>query len=82
MTTTNKIPTTILMPTADRMPEALNTEQASRYCGLAPATMEGLRCRGGGPRYIKFSRKAVRYLAQDLDSWMSAKAVFNTSESS
>lgn len=66
----------------DGVMPALNTEQAARYCGLASATMEGLRCRGGGPRYIKFGRKAVRYRTIDLDEWMAGKAIFSTSETS
>ena len=45
----------------DGMQPALNTEQASAYTGLAATTLEGLRCRGGGPRFVRYSRKAVRY---------------------
>ena len=32
---------------------ALNTPQASAYTGLAEKTLEGLRTRGGGPRFVK-----------------------------
>lgn len=59
---------------------ALRTAEAASYCGLAAATMESLRCRGGGPRFIKYGRKAVRYLMKDLDQWMGERAVFSTSE--
>jgi predicted DNA-binding transcriptional regulator AlpA len=59
---------------------ALNTEQAASYCGLAPATMEGLRSKGGGPRFVRYGRKAVRYLIADLDRWMAARTVSSTSE--
>jgi predicted DNA-binding transcriptional regulator AlpA len=59
---------------------ALNTAQASAYTGLAEKTLEGLRCRGGGPRAIRYGRKAVRYLVRDLDTWMEARAAFSTSE--
>lgn len=59
---------------------AMRTADAATYCGLAPATMEGLRCRGGGPLFIKYGRKAVRYRVQDLDRWMEERAVASTSE--
>lgn len=61
---------------------ALKTEDAATYCGLAPATMEGLRCKGGGPRFIKYGRKAVRYLVADLDFWIAKRARFSTSDPS
>jgi len=59
---------------------ALSTTEASRYTGLAPATLEGLRCRGGGPRFIKYGRKAVRYRRSDLDAWIAERLVSSTSE--
>ncbi len=59
---------------------ALNTTQASAYTGLAEKTLEGLRCRGGGPRHVRYGRKAVRYLICDLDEWIAARTVSNTSE--
>ena len=59
---------------------ALNTSQASEYTGLAEATLEGLRTRGGGPRFVRYGRKAVRYLKSDLDEYMAARAVYSTSE--
>lgn len=59
---------------------ALNTEQAAAYTGLAVATLETLRSRGGGARFIRYGRKAVRYTIADLDAWMDSLRVANTSE--
>lgn len=59
---------------------ALNTAQASVYLGLAEKTLEGLRTRGGGPRFVKYGRKAVRYLKPDLDAFMAERTVASTSE--
>jgi predicted DNA-binding transcriptional regulator AlpA len=42
--------------------------------------MEGLRSKGGGPRYVRYGRKAVRYLIADLDAWMAERTVSSTSE--
>lgn len=69
---------------ADLLPSglapALDTPQASIYTGLAEKTLEGLRCKGGGPRFVRYGRKAVRYLIADLDSWMADHTVASTSE--
>lgn len=62
------------------IPAALNTAQASTYLGLAHKTLESLRSRGGGPRFVKYGRKAVRYLKHDLDAYMAARSVNSTSE--
>jgi hypothetical protein len=59
---------------------ALDTVQAAAYTGLAPAYLEKLRCVGGGARFIRYGRRAVRYLKADLDGWMAERAVFSTSE--
>lgn len=59
---------------------ALNTPQAASYTGLAEAYLEKLRSVGGGPRFLKYGRRAVRYRKRDLDDWMSSHAVNSTSE--
>jgi predicted DNA-binding transcriptional regulator AlpA len=59
---------------------ALNTAEAAKYTGLAEATLEGLRSKGGGPRYIRYSRRAVRYRVPDLDDWMMDRTISSTSE--
>ncbi len=58
----------------------LNTAEAAKYTGLSTATLEKLRCAGGGPRFISYSRRAVRYRLADLDEWMAARTVGSTSE--
>lgn len=58
---------------------ALDTKQAALYTGLAAATLETMRNRGGGPRYLKYSRNKVAYRIHDLDEWMNARALASTS---
>ena len=48
---------------------ALSTPRAADYVGLSPETLETLRCRGGGPVFVKLGRRVV-YLVEDLDKWM------------
>lgn len=49
----------------------LNTRQAAAYLdGLyAPATLESMRTRGGGPPFRKLNGR-VFYLPEDLDDWV------------
>lgn len=62
------------------IPTALTTGQAATYTGLAAPTLEKLRCSGGGPPFIRYSRRAVRYRLADLDVWMAARLVGSTSQ--
>ncbi len=59
---------------------ALKTEQAALVTGLAVATLETLRSRGGGPRFVRYGRRAVRYRMDDLAAWMATRSVSSTSE--
>ena len=49
--------------------QRLNTDEAARYCGLAKATLDQLRTKGGGPIYIKAGRRVI-YDTADLDQWL------------
>jgi predicted DNA-binding transcriptional regulator AlpA len=59
----------------------LRTEAAAARVGLSPATMEKLRCLGGGPPYFKVSRKRVVYDTTELDAWARSKRFESTSGS-
>jgi hypothetical protein len=69
---------------APELPEgcdpALDTSQAAIYTGLAAAYLEKLRSVGGGPRFIRYGRRAVRYRLRDLDAWMVQHERLSTSE--
>ena len=58
-----------------------DTSGAAQYLGLAKSTVEKMRVYGGGPRFLKLNR-SVRYRAEDLDEWLRANIVNNTSERS
>ena len=57
----------------------LDTKEAAEYLGLSKYTLEAWRCRGGGPRYVKYPH-AVRYLKTDLDNFLCERGRSNTSE--
>ncbi len=60
-------------------PGALSTLAAAEYLGLSPATLETLRCRGGGPPFVKLGRRVV-YRREDLEAWLAEGRRSSTSE--
>ena len=59
----------------------LTPEQAAKYLGFTEGWLAKLRMRGGGPKWIRLGRKC-RYTLADLEAWISAHRVSNTSEQS
>jgi predicted DNA-binding transcriptional regulator AlpA len=46
--------------------ELLKQEAAAHFLGLRPTTLELWRSRGDGPRFVRLSRRAVRYRLSEL----------------
>ncbi len=71
-------------PATSPLDEILTTIEAAEYLRLSKFTLEGMRVKGGGPRYAKLSkgrgRGAVRYRRADLDAWVAACLVESTSQ--
>ncbi len=40
----------------------LTTKEAAEWCNFKPRFLEARRARGGGPKYLRISSRAVRYL--------------------
>jgi Helix-turn-helix domain len=59
--------------------DIMDAATAAVFTGLAVATLAKLRCRGGGPPYLKLGRKVV-YRRADLADWLSARRVANTAQ--
>jgi excisionase family DNA binding protein len=59
----------------------LRTDEAAAYLAVSPKTLEALRIRGGGPRYMRPSgRRLVLYAIEDLDAWARAGERASTSD--
>jgi excisionase family DNA binding protein len=58
-----------------------DTEGAAALTGLAKPTLEKLRHRGEGPKFLKLGR-AVRYRTSDLEEWLASHLIGSTSEGS
>lgn len=49
----------------------LTTREVSALIGVPAGTLQNLRWRGEGPKYVKVSRRSVRYRDTDLEQWIS-----------
>ena len=49
--------------------EAIDTPAVSQLTGIPICTLTTWRCRGGGPRYLKYG-KSVRYRRRAVLGWM------------
>ena len=53
---------------SDPVPRYFGPEEAARYLGLSPRTLQRMRVTGEGPRYVKVRRRVI-YDRLDLDDW-------------
>lgn len=51
----------------------LDVRQAAARLGLSKSTLDKMRCRGVGPKFVKSTNHAVRYDPKDLDAWIEAR---------
>ena len=50
------------------------TEEASGLTGIPQRTLEDLRIKGTGPKFLRLGKsKGIRYLESDLLEWMHAR---------
>jgi hypothetical protein len=46
--------------------------EAAAFLGIAQRTLQGWRRSGAGPRFLRLSRRSIRYRPNDLAAWMMA----------
>ena len=51
----------------------LRTVEAAEYIGLTASSLEKMRGRGCGPRFVKLGSRAVGYRLDDIDRWIDAQ---------
>ena len=64
----------------DYLDRLLNETEAAQFIGFSIRALQGWRVKGGGPRFVKISGRAVRYRRRDLIGWAEARLRSNTSE--
>jgi predicted DNA-binding transcriptional regulator AlpA len=58
----------------------LTETEAAQFIGFSIRALQGWRVKGGGPKFVKVSGRAVRYRRCDLILWAEARLRSNTSE--
>lgn len=61
------------------MDRPLDTRAAADFLGISPRTLEGLRVRGGGPRFLKIGN-SVRYRLASLEEFLRQHERTSTSD--
>jgi predicted DNA-binding transcriptional regulator AlpA len=57
----------------------LTQREAASALRLSERTLERMRTKGDGPRFVKCNR-SIRYQQSDLDQWVASRVVGSTSE--
>ena len=58
----------------------INEGEAAEFINQSKRTIQGYRYRGGGPLYIRLSRRCVKYRRIDLRRWAEARLRSSTSD--
>ncbi len=53
-------------------------KEAADYVRLTPRALQNYRYKGGGPAFIRISKRCIRYRKSDLDAWLEEHKAFNT----
>jgi len=64
----------------DYLTKLINEHEAADYIGHSVRALQNWRVRGGGPKFVKISGRSIRYRRCDLNTWIEARLVRNTSE--
>ncbi|MGR3510809.1 MAG: helix-turn-helix transcriptional regulator [Sulfitobacter sp.] len=58
----------------------VNEREAASILCYSVRALQNWRHRGGGPDFVKVSSRSVRYRRADLEKWIAARTVSNTSQ--
>jgi predicted DNA-binding transcriptional regulator AlpA len=58
----------------------LSEKQVAAMLGLEPPTLRNWRVKGQGPRFVRLSRRAVRYSRADVEEWVASRKRRSTSD--
>jgi predicted DNA-binding transcriptional regulator AlpA len=61
-------------------PKYIRTKAVAARTGMSESLINQLRCRGGGPPFIKVSPIVVLYDVAELDKWLHARTASSTAE--
>ena len=62
------------------MTALLTQREAAQALRLSERTLERMRVAGNGPRFVRISRRSIRYPQQYVDAYVAARVVSSTSQ--
>jgi hypothetical protein len=65
---------------SDHLDCLIDEKQAATFVGYTVRSLQNWRYRGGGPPFIKFTNRTVRYRRRDLIAWAEARLVTSTAD--
>lgn len=60
--------------------ELIDEKEAAKYLNFSIRHMQGMRYRGGGPKFVRVSSRCVKYRRWDCRKWSEALLVSSTSD--
>ena len=70
----------LLPPHESESKKILSPKDAGDYIGVSPLTLANWRVQGKGPRFIRLSARKIAYRVSDLETWLTARSFFSTSQ--
>jgi predicted DNA-binding transcriptional regulator AlpA len=64
----------------DHLDRLINEGEAANFLGYTKRCLQNWRVRGGGPRFVKVSGRAIRYRRRELIEWADGRLKQSTSE--
>ena len=58
----------------------VDERKAADMLGFSVRALQNWRCRGGGPKFVRVSARAIRYRRRELLIWIEARTVANTAQ--
>lgn len=59
----------------------LTEADAAELLGFSPRFLQERRYKGGGPKFVRVSARAIRYRPEDLEVWAAERLRTSTSDS-
>lgn len=64
----------------DHLDRLINETEAADFLGYTVRALQNWRVRGGGPEFVKVSKRSIRYRRRDLIAWSESKLRSSTSD--
>ena len=64
----------------DYLYSLIDEKDAAAFLGYSVRALQNWRVRGGGPNFVRVSKRSVRYRRKDLIEWTDDNTVSSTSE--